>query len=74
MSKHDCVRRIDAQLAQYNTQIAVGLNFTTGALAIPIGTTKLDSSKRGKPMSLYASFCPFCGVSLNAPKPGDDHE
>lgn len=62
---HDCVRRIDEQLAQHNTQISTAINFKSGELAIQVATSKLDQAKRGKPMSLYATFCPFCGTNLS---------
>ena len=63
-TKHDCVTRVDAQLAAHNTQISTAVNFKTMDLEIQIATSKLDGNKRGKPMSLYASFCPFCGINL----------
>ena len=68
VADHDCIARIDEQLKDHNTQIAIAFNFVTGALAIQVPTMKLDPSKRGKPAAPYASFCPFCGVSLAASK------
>lgn len=66
MSKpHDCVQRMNAALAEHNTQIAVAISFTEPSRElIKVTTCKTDSGKRGKPMTVLATFCPFCGKSL----------
>lgn len=63
--KHDCIQRINEQLAEHNTRISTALSIpdTTREL-IHITTVKKDAGVRKKPMNLFASFCPFCGVSL----------
>jgi hypothetical protein len=69
--KHDCVSRINEQLKVHNTKIGWAYSLSTPPQElIPILTIKAEDSVRKKPMALYASFCPFCGVSLR-PKPID---
>lgn len=62
---HDCVKRVNDQLREYNTQIltAVSLGDPEREL-IAIGTIKADHQVRKKPVAMYASYCPFCGVKL----------
>ena len=63
---HDCVKRINALLADRNTVIATAISMTDfDRELIRIATTKADPSKRGSPASFFASYCPFCGVELN---------
>lgn len=62
---HDCVKTLNEQLAQYNTQVAGAISFSDPSRElIQVVTAKADPRVRGKPRALFASFCPFCGVSL----------
>lgn len=56
-----CIKRIDEHLAKFNTKIELPLWSASGRLTPFVQTVKLDSSKRGKPRLMAASFCPFCG-------------
>ena len=63
---HECVRQINALLAEHNTQVATAISFSDpGRELIQVATVKKDGSKRGKPRTFFASFCPFCGKSLS---------
>lgn len=57
----DCIDRVNANLAQFNTIITVPMWTSTGMLTPFVETSKLDTGKRGKPRSVFASHCPFCG-------------
>ena len=57
----DCIERVNANLAQFNTIITVPMWTSTGMLTPFVETSKLDSGKRGKPRSVFATHCPFCG-------------
>ena len=76
MSKHriqcDCVGHVNAILAPFNTELdlAVGLP-RFEAMSFFVSTRKKDSGQRGKPKSVIASFCPFCGTSLRARATGE---
>jgi hypothetical protein len=62
----DCRERIDAQLAEHNTRIQPFFTLGSNRVGMPFGICTAQVEKgRGKPkaMSLFASFCPFCGVS-----------
>lgn len=65
----DCIRKINEDLANNhasrNTQILTPiLAMQTGIAGIVafVETCKLDESKRGKPASMQATYCPFCGT------------
>lgn len=62
---HDCVQRINEQLSSYNTRLGSAISFgdQTREL-IPILTVKADEKVRRKPASMFATYCPFCGVKL----------
>lgn len=60
----DCIAKVNARMADKNTRVEqVILLFPTlhdsNAL---VRTGKVDSGKRGKPTTLMATYCPFCGV------------
>ncbi len=59
----DCVKKTNALLAQYNTRLVLPM---IGPQRVLIETTKADNQKRGKPASMFASFCPFCGERYQA--------
>lgn len=62
---HDCAKQVNEQLAAYNTRLgmAISLNNPSREL-IPLLTVKADDKVRRKPVSMYATYCPFCGVKL----------
>jgi hypothetical protein len=66
---HDCIKQVNEQLAQHNTRIAEAFSLTGSQCElIPIQTVKADDKVRRKPVNMYASYCPFCGVKLETQK------
>lgn len=65
MSACECRQRVDEQLAASNARIKQVIMLSSCEMPIPIATEQIDSG-RGKPKApmLFASHCPFCGVSL----------
>lgn len=64
-TKHDCMKKINSLLAPHNSELTPIFSFEDGMPErIAVMTSKVDEKKRGKPMMLYATFCPFCGVKL----------
>lgn len=62
---HDCVKRVNEQLAQYNTRLASAICLSNQEREmIPLLTVKADDKVRKKPANMYASYCPFCGLKL----------
>lgn len=67
-----CREAINERLAVSNARIATGFCFSPVEnqirrmeLAPPmIVLEKIDSKKRGKPPTLLATWCPFCGDKL----------
>ena len=73
MSGHGCVANTDALLAEHNTRLAVAIDFSgKGRELIQIATAKADDKVRRKPIAMFASYCPFCGVKLNSVEPPHD--
>lgn len=65
---HDCVARVNEQLKTHHTALAsvVSLsNGNEGRELIQLTTFKLSNAPRNKKaMTMFASFCPFCGAKL----------
>ncbi len=62
---HDCVQRVNEKLREHNTQLHTAYSLTDPMRElIHIKTTKLDPTQRGRPLSLFATYCPFCGEKL----------
>ncbi|UQD69244.1 hypothetical protein JEY40_24830 [Bradyrhizobium japonicum] len=59
----DCIEKTNTHLAQHNTKIMLPW---VGPKLPFVETIKLDEKKRGKPVKMFASHCPFCGEKLNA--------
>jgi len=59
----DCIGTVDKLLADQdkNTKLAIGLSLKGGPSLIMLTTQKVDRSKRKGPVSVYATYCPFCG-------------
>jgi len=53
-----CIAEINEKLAAHNTKIELPM---LGLQQPFVSTTKIDTKKRGKPVMMFASFCPFCG-------------
>ncbi|MFH5924588.1 hypothetical protein [Roseomonas xinghualingensis] len=54
----ECISKVNADLAQHNTEIVSTL-FQGWAV---IETMKKDTKVRKKPVVVVATYCPFCGV------------
>lgn len=54
----DCQARVNDHLRAYNTELMADL---LGPYRAFVETTKADQKKRGKPMAMIATYCPFCG-------------
>lgn len=62
---HDCVKRVNDQLRAYNTRLSTSISFSQPERElIALETVKADSFVKKKPVAMYASHCPFCGVKL----------
>jgi len=64
VEKHKCFVQANKALAVHNTALSFAYVFTDGDVRLIVKTEKLDPTKRGKPKTLMASHCPFCGSSL----------
>lgn len=64
IEKHRCFVQANKALAADNTTLGFAYVFSDGDVRLIVKTEKLDPAKRGKPKTLMASHCPFCGSSL----------
>ena len=64
VEKHKCFVAANKALASSNTQLSFAYVFSDMGVRLIIKTEKLDPTKRGKPKTLMASHCPFCGSQL----------
>lgn len=62
----DCIARADEMLAKRNTRIVIPIMLGTDQTTRPLIETEQIEKGRGKQKAcaMFASFCPFCGVSL----------
>lgn len=62
---HDCLKRVNEQLAARNTRVELAFSLdNTERELIPLLTVKVDEKVRGRPVRVFATFCPFCGQKL----------
>jgi hypothetical protein len=62
----NCIKKINAELALNgsNTMLDIPVTFVNGKLRadrVTIVVAKVDTKKRGRPMMVFPTYCPFCG-------------
>lgn len=61
-----CIGAINDHLKQHNTQLATSFSLAPDggdAAELPIiAVEKIDTKKRGRPVHIVPTFCPFCGT------------
>lgn len=62
--KHKCFVAANKMMAEDNTEIEFVHLITKGYALPAVRTMKIDSAKRGKPKTIFISYCPFCGSAL----------
>jgi hypothetical protein len=69
----DCIKTVDAKLAERNTRIMLPIMFGSDQTPRPMIVTEQIETGRGKlkAVGLFATFCPFCGTAY-APEPAVD--
>lgn len=65
MTGCDCIKQVNAELAEFNTEIEVAWTVDFEGKEMPayveVRTGKVDSSIRGPAKRVIATYCPFCG-------------
>lgn len=65
MKQHKCFTEMNDLLRKHNGMLAVAIDFSgKGRELIALSVEKADAKVRKKPPSLFATYCPFCGVKL----------
>jgi len=72
----ECIQRANEMFKEHNMRIVTPMTIDDKRRLGPLPkatilTERLDKKKRGNPMSLVATFCPFCGVKYDAGKDED---
>ena len=67
----NCNEKVNSKLSDHNTVLDIPFTVSSG-LGLGFGkvkivTAKKDSKVRKKPVTVFASFCPFCGEKYQAP-------
>ena len=59
----ECIKNINKKLldANLNTKLKTPFTMSDTSKCV-VGTEKADINTRKKPTTVFASFCPFCGV------------
>lgn len=62
----DCIDAVNAKLAEHNTQLEI--NLLARPVHVMVATCKLvwGPPRRGKPVLMAATYCPFCGVAYKS--------
>ena len=58
----ECIEKVEAKLAEKNTRLHLAFSCSGEPTKVMLGTEKIDSKVRGKPVNLISAYCPFCGV------------
>jgi len=61
----DCIDKVNEHLKAFNSKIELPMWTASGKYTPFVSTVKIDDKKRGKPQAIFASHCPFCGVSYD---------
>lgn len=59
----ECILTVNQELAQHNTRIHMPI---IGPKIPFVETIKVDEKRRGKPVRMFATYCPFCGEKYPA--------
>ena len=69
MSACDCRTKVNEALLPYNTKVQPIFSIAPEGpvrMPWPISTVQIETGRgKKKAMSLFASYCPFCGVAVN---------
>lgn len=67
----ECLKIVDAQLEKFNTRVgtafSISKDLSVMSLDIVIASEKIDTKKRGRPRTIVAAYCPFCGIKREKP-------
>lgn len=63
---HNCAERINESLAEHNSMLEPVIAFGPRTMTdfFQIATIRKNGTARKKAPALFASYCPFCGISL----------
>jgi hypothetical protein len=63
--QHKCIDEMNDRLKEHNATISTAIDFSGKERElVSVGVVKLDTKVRKKLPTLFASYCPFCGVAL----------
>ncbi len=61
-----CIETVDAKLAEHNTRLAQPIMFGADqTVRLMIRTEEVAKVRGKRAVSMFASFCPFCGTAYD---------
>lgn len=60
----NCIAEVNEALKAHNTRLDIPMllsGYSLTARKVAIATEKIDRKKRGNPVTVQGSYCPFCG-------------
>lgn len=64
----NCAEEVDAKLAQHNTRLLRALCFRPPGERLMIETERVERKRGARKVSMFPSFCPFCGIRYPEPE------
>lgn len=64
----NCAEVVDAKLAEHNTRLLRALCFRPPGERLMIETEVVERKRGARPVSMFPSFCPFCGTKYPEPE------
>lgn len=64
----NCAEEVDAKLAEHNTRLLRALCFRPPGERLMIETEIVEKKRGARAMSIFPSFCPFCGTKYPEPE------
>lgn len=64
----DCIKTVDAKLKAHNTRLSLALCFNPARERLMIATEVVEKKRGARPVAMFPSFCPFCGLKYPEPK------
>nr|WP_245281151.1 hypothetical protein [Methylobacterium sp. ZNC0032] len=58
----NCAEDVDTKLAEHNTRLLRALVFRPPGERLIIETEIVEKKRGARPVSMFPSFCPFCGT------------
>lgn len=73
-SSCNCIEVVDAKLAERNTRLVQAITLRPWGTRLMIATEIIEKKRGARPVGMFPTFCPFCGVAYEPSKPAETAE